>query len=54
MTTQNSSTEQLATLEHKIRNDFRVFLTLVWRELDLPRPTRAQLAIADYLSLIHI
>ena len=50
MTTPNSSQEQLATLEAKIRSDFKVFLTLVWRELNLPKPTRAQLAIADYLQ----
>ena len=37
-------------LEKKIREDFKVFLTLVWRELDLPKPTCAQLAIADYLQ----
>ena len=40
----------LQTLEKKIRSDFKVFLTLVWRELDLPKPTRAQLSIADYLQ----
>ena len=40
----------LHELEHKIKTDFRVFLTLVWRELDLPKPTRAQLAIAEYLQ----
>jgi hypothetical protein len=40
----------LTELEHKIRVDFRAFLTLVWQELDLPRPTRAQLSIADYLQ----
>ena len=33
-----------------MRSDFKVFLTLVWRELNLPKPTRAQLAIADYLQ----
>ena len=37
-------------LERRMRDDFKVFLTLVWRELDLPRPTRAQLSIADYLQ----
>ena len=37
-------------LDQKIREDFRVFLTLVWRELDLPKPTRAQLCIAEYLQ----
>ena len=40
----------LQELEAKMRGDFKVFLTLVWRELDLPKPTRAQLAIADYLQ----
>jgi hypothetical protein len=33
-----------------MREDFKVFLTLVWVELNLPKPTRAQLAIADYLQ----
>ena len=33
-----------------MKEDFRVFLSLVWRELDLPKPTRAQLAIAEYLQ----
>jgi hypothetical protein len=37
-------------LEQKIRSDFKVFLTLVWQELGLPKPTRAQLCIADYLQ----
>jgi hypothetical protein len=40
----------LQELDKKIREDFRVFLTLVWRELELPKPTRAQLAIAEYLQ----
>ena len=40
----------LQQLDAKIREDFRVFLTLVWKELDLPKPTKAQLAIADYLQ----
>ena len=39
-----------AQLDAQIRSDFRAFLTLVWRELDLPKPTRAQLCIADYLQ----
>ena len=33
-----------------MRDDFKVFLTLTWQELELPRPTRAQLCIADYLQ----
>lgn len=41
---------ELKELEERIKNDFRVFLTLIWRELDLPKPTRAQLCIAEYLQ----
>lgn len=37
-------------LDKKIREDFRAFLSLVWHELNLPKPTRAQLAIAKYLQ----
>lgn len=40
----------LLELEQRIRSDFKVFLTLIWQELDLPKPTRAQLSIADYLQ----
>ena len=40
----------LQQLEAKLKDDFKIFLSLVWRELDLPKPTRAQLAIADYLQ----
>ena len=40
----------LQELETQIKEGFRVFLTLVWKELDLPKPTRAQLNIADYLQ----
>ena len=38
------------TIEERISNSFPVFLSLVWKSLDLPRPTRAQLAIAEYLQ----
>jgi len=38
------------SLEERISNSFPVFLSLVWKSLDLPRPTRAQLAIAEYLQ----
>ena len=38
------------SLEERITNSFPVFLSLVWKSLDLPRPTRAQLAIAEYLQ----
>ena len=40
----------LNELDQRMKGDFKVFLTLVWQELNLPRPTRAQLSIADYLQ----
>ncbi len=33
-----------------LQDDFKLFLQALWRELDLPNPTRAQYAIADYLQ----
>jgi len=33
-----------------LQGDFKVFLQALWSELDLPEPTRAQYAIADYLQ----
>ena len=33
-----------------LQGDFKVFLQALWRQLDLPEPTRAQYAIADYLQ----
>lgn len=33
-----------------MKDDFKVFLCCVWHQLGLPEPTRAQLAIADYLQ----
>ena len=38
------------TIEEQLRDSFPIFLSLVWKSLDLPRPTRAQLAIAEYLQ----
>jgi hypothetical protein len=38
------------TIEEQLRDSFPLFLSLVWKSLDLPRPTRAQLAIAEYLQ----
>jgi hypothetical protein len=34
----------------RLTGDFRYFLTAIWKELNLPQPTRAQLAIAKYLQ----
>ena len=51
MTKNNSLTgDPRRTIEERISNSFPVFLSLVWKSLDLPRPTRAQLAIAEYLQ----
>ncbi len=33
-----------------LRDDFKLFLQALWEQLDLPSPTRAQYAIADYLQ----
>ena len=33
-----------------LQDDFKVFLTALWQQLDLPPPTRAQFSIADYLQ----
>ncbi len=41
--------ETMDTLE-LLKNDFKLFLQALWAELDLPNPTRAQYAIADYLQ----
>jgi len=47
----NSSTtlSQPSTL-NLLQDDFKLFLQALWSELDLPNPTRAQYAIADYLQ----
>ena len=37
-------------LEQRLKEDFSIFLKLVWKSLDLPTPTRAQLAMARYLQ----
>ena len=33
-----------------LQDDFKLFLQALWAQLDLPQPTRAQYAIADYLQ----
>jgi hypothetical protein len=49
MTTQNSLKGQHNTLE-LLKSDFKYFLQAIWAQLELPAPTRAQYAIADYLQ----
>jgi hypothetical protein len=51
MTKNNSITDDpRRTIEEQLFDSFPLFLSLVWKSLDLPRPTRAQLAIAGYLQ----
>ena len=33
-----------------LQSDFKLFLQAIWNQLDLPSPTRAQYAIADYIQ----
>ena len=33
-----------------LQDDFKLFLQALWKQLDLPEPTKAQYAIADYLQ----
>ena len=33
-----------------LQGDFKLFLQALWQQLDLPQPTKAQYAIADYLQ----
>jgi hypothetical protein len=35
---------------YSLQADFKLFLQALWQQLDLPSPTRAQYAIADYLQ----
>lgn len=49
MTTLKRSKEQLSTLD-LLKSDLKYFVTAIWSQLDLPHPTRAQLAICDYLQ----
>jgi len=37
-------------VEAKLKGDFKIFLSAIWHELNLPSPTRAQYCIADYLQ----
>jgi len=47
--TRTSSTEPQTTLQ-LLKEDFKYFLQAIWAQLDLPPPTLAQYAIADYLQ----
>lgn len=40
---------QTTDIEKKLKEDFRVFLWVIWKELNLPDPTRLQDDIAEFL-----
>jgi hypothetical protein len=47
--TNNKTVKGDSTLD-LLKSDFKIFLQALWSQLDLPSPTRAQYAIADYLQ----
>ena len=47
---QSSMSNQQQSTLRLMQEDFKVFLQALWHQLDLPSPTRAQYAIADYLQ----
>jgi hypothetical protein len=40
----------MSNIVKALQDDFKLFLQALWEQLDLPSPTRAQYAIADYLQ----
>ena len=40
----------MSDILNALQSDFKLFLQALWSQLDLPSPTRAQYAIADYLQ----
>lgn len=50
MTATGSSKRSTTLTEQDLKTDFRVFLALAWKSLQLPKPTRAQMAMARYLQ----
>ena len=50
MTTKRRTGDSEGSILEALQNDFKLFLQALWQQLDLPSPTRAQYAIADYLQ----
>ncbi len=50
MTTKHHTNDSEGSVLNALQNDFKIFLQALWSQLDLPSPTRAQYAIADYLQ----
>ena len=45
-----TSPSNVVSVAIQLQQDFQLFLQALWTQLDLPSPTRAQYAIADYLQ----
>ena len=50
MTTKRRTSDSGGSVLEALQSDFKLFLQALWQQLDLPSPTRAQYAIADYLQ----
>ena len=50
MTATASAKQSNILTEQNVKDDFKLFLRLCWKSLQLPPPTRAQLAMANYLQ----
>ena len=50
MTTKRHTSDSEGSILDALQNDFKIFLQALWSQLNLPSPTRAQYAIADYLQ----
>ena len=50
MTVKHRTDDSSGGILQALRDDFKLFLQALWQQLDLPSPTRAQYAIADYLQ----
>ena len=40
----------MSNVLNALQGDFKLFLQALWSQLDLPQPTKAQYAIADYIQ----
>jgi hypothetical protein len=50
MTVKRRTGNSERSILESLQDDFKLFLQAIWAQLDLPSPTRAQYAIADYLQ----
>jgi hypothetical protein len=50
MTATDSARQSNTLTEQNVKQDFKLFLRICWKSLQLPAPTRAQLAMGQYLQ----